>query len=108
MNTWIEALVALFLLLGSLFALVGSIGLYRLPDFFMRLHGPTKAKLERIIVAWGGEVTDSLTYHTTHWVFEHSDDFHDVVAKHEQTNASASLSPEPEKITVEQFLAKLA
>lgn len=72
------------------------------------MHGPTKAKLERIIVAWGGEVTDSLTYHTTHWVFEHSDDFHDVVAKHEQTNASASLSPEPEKITVEQFLAKLA
>ena len=43
MNTWIEALVALFLLLGSLFALVGAIGLYRLPDFFMRLHGPTKA-----------------------------------------------------------------
>ena len=43
MDTWIEALVALFLLIGSLFALIGAIGLYRLPDFFMRLHGPTKA-----------------------------------------------------------------
>ena len=43
MAFWIEALVALFLLIGSLFALVGAIGLYRLPDFFMRLHGPTKA-----------------------------------------------------------------
>ncbi|MDP3816881.1 Na+/H+ antiporter subunit G [Pseudomonas sp.] len=43
MDTLIEGLVALFLLLGSLFALVGAIGLYRLPDFFMRLHGPTKA-----------------------------------------------------------------
>ena len=43
MAFWIEALVALFLLLGSVFALVGAIGLYRLPDFFMRLHGPTKA-----------------------------------------------------------------
>ena len=43
MHSWIEALVALFLLLGSLFALVGAIGLYRLPDFFMRLHGPTKS-----------------------------------------------------------------
>jgi multicomponent K+:H+ antiporter subunit G len=43
MPFWIEALVCLFLLLGSLFALVGAIGLYRLPDFFTRLHGPTKA-----------------------------------------------------------------
>jgi multicomponent K+:H+ antiporter subunit G len=43
MDTLIEALVAVFLLLGSLFALVGAFGLYRLPDFFMRLHGPTKA-----------------------------------------------------------------
>ncbi|MCL7462040.1 Na+/H+ antiporter subunit G [Pseudomonas sp. NW5] len=40
---WIEALVAFLLLTGSLFALIGSIGLYRLPDFYTRLHGPTKA-----------------------------------------------------------------
>lgn len=43
MPLWIEIPVALFLIIGSLFALVGAIGLYRLPDFFMRLHGPTKA-----------------------------------------------------------------
>ena len=43
MHPWIEALVALFLLLGSLFALIGAIGLYRLPDFYTPLHGPTKA-----------------------------------------------------------------
>ena len=43
MSFWIEALICLFLILGSLFALVGAIGLYRLPDFFTRLHGPTKA-----------------------------------------------------------------
>ncbi|HEY9150881.1 MAG TPA: monovalent cation/H(+) antiporter subunit G, partial [Gammaproteobacteria bacterium] len=43
METIIEALVALFLLIGAAFALVGSIGLAKLPDFFMRLHGPTKA-----------------------------------------------------------------
>ena len=43
MHPWIEALVALFLLLGSLFSLIGAIGLYRLPDFYTRLHGPTKA-----------------------------------------------------------------
>ena len=43
MSFWIEALICLFLIVGSLFALVGAIGLYRLPDFFTRLHGPTKA-----------------------------------------------------------------
>jgi multicomponent K+:H+ antiporter subunit G len=28
---------------GAMFLLVGSIGLFRLPDFYMRLHRPTKA-----------------------------------------------------------------
>lgn len=40
---WLEWIVAALVLIGSLFALVGSIGLWKLPDFFMRLHGPTKA-----------------------------------------------------------------
>ncbi len=39
----IEVLVSALILIGAAFALVGSIGLARLPDFFMRLHGPTKA-----------------------------------------------------------------
>lgn len=43
MSSWIEALVAVFLLIGSVFTLIGAIGLYRLPDFFTRLHAPTKA-----------------------------------------------------------------
>ena len=38
-----ELLVSVLLLVGAAFALVGSIGLVRLPDFFSRLHGPTKA-----------------------------------------------------------------
>ena len=38
-----EIIVSLLLLLGGLFILIGSIGLNRMPDFFMRLHGPTKA-----------------------------------------------------------------
>ena len=36
-------IVSALLLIGAAFALVGSIGLARLPDFYMRLHGPTKA-----------------------------------------------------------------
>jgi multicomponent K+:H+ antiporter subunit G len=39
----LELLASLFLIVGGIFALVGSIGLARLPDLFMRLHGPTKA-----------------------------------------------------------------
>ena len=38
-----EIIVSLLLLLGGLFILIGSIGMNRMPDFFMRLHGPTKA-----------------------------------------------------------------
>jgi len=37
---WIrEALVWILLLSGSLFAIVGGIGLLRLPDLFSRMHG---------------------------------------------------------------------
>lgn len=39
----IEILVSLFLLIGAGFALIGSLGLAWLPDFYTRLHGPTKA-----------------------------------------------------------------
>lgn len=39
----IEILVSLFLLTGAGFALIGSLGFARLPDFYTRLHGPTKA-----------------------------------------------------------------
>jgi len=39
----LEFTIALLVLIGAFFTLVGSIGLYKLPDFFMRLHGPTKA-----------------------------------------------------------------
>lgn len=39
----LDIVVSVLLLIGSCFLLVGAIGLVRLPDFFMRLHGPTKA-----------------------------------------------------------------
>ncbi|HSF47261.1 MAG TPA: Na+/H+ antiporter subunit G [Burkholderiales bacterium] len=43
MSVLAELLASLFLLLGAFFALIGSYGLARLPDFFQRLHGPSKA-----------------------------------------------------------------
>jgi multicomponent K+:H+ antiporter subunit G len=35
--------IAAMLLIAGIFALVGAIGMLRFPDFFMRLHAPTKA-----------------------------------------------------------------
>ena len=40
---WADALAAILLVIGATFALIGSIGLARLSDFFKRLHGPSKA-----------------------------------------------------------------
>ncbi len=39
----LEIILSLLILIGAFFTLVGSIGLFKLPDFYMRLHGPTKA-----------------------------------------------------------------
>lgn len=61
MPFWLEVVISVFLVFGSLFALVGAIGLYRLPDFFTRLHGPTKATTLGV----GGVVLGSLLFFST-------------------------------------------
>jgi multicomponent K+:H+ antiporter subunit G len=43
MSTVLEFAVAALLVVGVLFALVGSWGLAKFEDFFKRLHGPSKA-----------------------------------------------------------------
>lgn len=43
MNTILVIVLVTLLAVGSFFILVGSYGLVKLSDFFMRLHGPTKA-----------------------------------------------------------------
>ena len=43
LTVWMEWLAAALVLVASVFLLVGAIGLVRLPDFYMRLHAPTKA-----------------------------------------------------------------
>lgn len=40
---WAEAATAALLVLGSVFALTGAIGLVRLKDFFQRMHPPALA-----------------------------------------------------------------
>ncbi len=43
MSYLIEPLVALLVVIGAAFAVLGSVGLLRFPDFFSRLHAPTKS-----------------------------------------------------------------
>lgn len=43
MHPLIEWAAAGLILIAAFFLLVGAIGLARLPDFYMRLHAPTKA-----------------------------------------------------------------
>ncbi|WP_151635054.1 Na+/H+ antiporter subunit G [Noviherbaspirillum aerium] len=58
MSFVIELVVSAFLLLGAAFALIGSWGLVKLPDFYTRLHGPSKASTLGV----GGILMASIIY----------------------------------------------
>ena len=59
-SLWLAVPIVALIAVGAFFVLVGSIGLVRLPDFYMRLHAPTKATtlgigsllLAGMVVAW--------------------------------------------------------
>jgi multicomponent K+:H+ antiporter subunit G len=59
---WLEWGVAGLLVTGGAFLLIGAIGMARFPDFYMRLHAPTKATtlgvggvlLASMLSAWAG------------------------------------------------------
>ncbi len=58
MHFVIELLVASLIVLGSVFTLVGSFGLVKLPDLMTRLHAPTKATTLGV----GGVLAASMVY----------------------------------------------
>ena len=43
MNDILIIVAAVLLLIGGFFVFIGSVGLIKLPDFYTRLHAPTKA-----------------------------------------------------------------
>tara|TARA_R100000656_G_scaffold11030_1_gene11790 strand:+ start:227 stop:565 length:339 start_codon:yes stop_codon:yes gene_type:complete len=61
MSVWLEYTISFCLLAGAAFALIGSIGLMRLPDFYMRLHGPAKATTLGV----GGIIIGSVIFFST-------------------------------------------
>ena len=54
---WLEWSIAALLVTGGAFVLIGAIGMVRFPDFYMRLHAPTKATTLGV----GGVLLASLT-----------------------------------------------
>lgn len=66
LTSWlVSSLVSALILIGAAFVLLGSVGLAKLPDFFTRLHAPTKAStlgLSAILLAAG--VFFSVAHHS--------------------------------------------
>lgn len=58
MPLWIEMIIAFFLVGGALFALAGSVGLVRFPDFYTRVHAPTMG----LTLGVGGTLIGSVIY----------------------------------------------
>lgn len=58
MSFIVELIISALLISGGLFVLVGSIGLLRLQDFYVRLHAPTKATT----LGLGGILIASMVY----------------------------------------------
>ncbi|CDI02589.1 MAG: Na+/H+ antiporter subunit G [Candidatus Competibacter denitrificans] len=58
----LDILLSLLILAGALFTFIGSLGLVRLPDFYMRLHAPTKATTLGV----GSLLIASALYFSTH------------------------------------------
>ena len=61
--TAFEWLVAVLLVIGGLFILIGAFGMVKLPDLYTRLHAPTKATtlgigcilLAAMLMRWAGD-----------------------------------------------------
>lgn len=68
----LEGVISFFLIAGGIFALIGSLGMAHLRDFYMRLHGPTKATTLGI----GCMLIASMLYF---WVTEGKPDIQEVL-----------------------------
>ena len=65
MNTSVELLSWVFILLGSFLLLTGSLGLIRLPDFWSRLHGASISDTGGVLFL----ILGMMFHVTTIWVF---------------------------------------
>ncbi len=66
----IVLLAEVLTLLGALFFLISAVGLLRLPDFFCRVHAPTKAATLGVVLLGLGAVLRSLANGDLLWLEE--------------------------------------
>lgn len=67
MSEMLDLVAAILALLGSALFLAGAIGLLRLPDFYTRLHAPTKAATLGIALIATGSTTVHLGHGMAVW-----------------------------------------
>jgi multicomponent K+:H+ antiporter subunit G len=60
LSIYAQIAVSFFLIAGGLLTFLGSLGILKFPDFYMRLHGPAK----NTTLGLGGILTASLIYFT--------------------------------------------
>lgn len=58
MSTSLELLISVYIVVGAIFTLIGSLGMVKLPDLMTRLHAPTKATTLGV----GGSLVASMIY----------------------------------------------
>ncbi len=68
----VELIVSFFLIVGGVFALVGSFGMIKLPELMTRLHAPTKATTLGV----GGVLLASMTQS---WLLDGIATFHELL-----------------------------
>jgi len=66
----VQILSELLALTGSVFFLISAIGLWRLPDFFCRIHAPTKAATLGVMLLGLAAVLQSLANGDLLWLEE--------------------------------------
>lgn len=64
----LDVLAGLFALAGALFFLISAIGLLRLPDFYCRIHAPTKAATLGVILLGVSSALRSLGQGSLVWL----------------------------------------
>ena len=70
MSEALPILSSLFVLLGALLFLASGIALWRLPDLYTRMHGPTKAASLGLVLIALGAVIDALSRGAGLWTEE--------------------------------------
>ena len=64
----VELLADVLALAGAIFFLISAIGLLRLPDFFCRIHAPTKAATLGVMLLSLGAIVRSLAQGNLIWL----------------------------------------